>query len=279
MSIWAHTLVMNEERYLWYAVMSVIDYVDKFLIWDTGSEDSTVKIIKEIEKARPGKVSFREIGKVNPEGYTTARQEMLDITKSDWLLLVDSDEVWWEDSIRKIVETIKKEGGKFETIVTPYYNVIGDIYHHQGKEAGMYKIDGRKGHLTIRAISRHIPGLYTAKPHGQHGYFDREGKLIQERSNRLRLYIDEPFLHFTHMIRSSSRNLDLEVPKRGAKLKHELGMSFRPDFYYPEVFFRPRPSIVPPVWQKMDAEFLLRALFLTLPRKIKRKVFESPIGY
>ena len=50
MKVWAHTLVKNEERYIWYAVMSVIDWVDKILIWDTGSTDKTVEIIKEIEK-------------------------------------------------------------------------------------------------------------------------------------------------------------------------------------------------------------------------------------
>ena len=48
MSVWVHTLVKNEERYIWYSVMSVIDYIDKILIWDTGSTDKTVDIIKEI---------------------------------------------------------------------------------------------------------------------------------------------------------------------------------------------------------------------------------------
>ena len=48
MKIWAHTLVMNEDRFIWYAVMSVIDYVDKILIFDTGSTDGTVRIIKGI---------------------------------------------------------------------------------------------------------------------------------------------------------------------------------------------------------------------------------------
>ena len=48
-NIWVHTLVKNEEKYLWYAVMSVADFVDKVLLWDTGSSDKTVEIIKQIQ--------------------------------------------------------------------------------------------------------------------------------------------------------------------------------------------------------------------------------------
>ena len=49
MKIWVNTIVHNEENFIWFAVMSVIDYVDKVLIYDTGSTDKTVEIIKEIQ--------------------------------------------------------------------------------------------------------------------------------------------------------------------------------------------------------------------------------------
>lgn len=51
--ITVHTLVKNEERYLWFAVTSVIDYVDKMLLWDTGSTDRTIQLIKELKKRYP----------------------------------------------------------------------------------------------------------------------------------------------------------------------------------------------------------------------------------
>ncbi len=115
--IWAHTLVRNEERYLWYAVMSAINYVDKILIWDTGSTDKTVEIIEKIQKIYPHKIKFREIGEVDIDEFTSVRQQMLDETKSDWVLILDGDEVWWDDSIRKVVDKIQKQGAKLETIV------------------------------------------------------------------------------------------------------------------------------------------------------------------
>src|SRR3989344_48467 len=99
MEIWSHHLVRNEERWVWYSVMSVIDHVDRVLLWDMESDDKTFEIIREIEKRYPDKVDVKSISKVTPEGFAKVRQEMLDTTKSDWFIVVDGDEIWWDDSI------------------------------------------------------------------------------------------------------------------------------------------------------------------------------------
>ena len=44
----AHMMLCNEERWCWYAIMSVIDHVDHMIIFDTGSTDRTVEIVKGI---------------------------------------------------------------------------------------------------------------------------------------------------------------------------------------------------------------------------------------
>src|SRR5438128_1375357 len=100
-TIWGNTLVKNEGRYLWFGVKSVIDYLDRMLIWDTGSLDTTLEIIKLLQEEYPKKIVFKEVGEVDAQGLTRIRQEMLRKTNSDWLLLLDGDEVWWEDSIKK----------------------------------------------------------------------------------------------------------------------------------------------------------------------------------
>lgn len=279
MQIWAHTLVRNEERYIWFAVMSVINHVDKILIWDTGSDDATVKIIKEIKKLYPKKVKFKEIGVVDPKGFTKVSQQMLDESKCDWVILLDGDEVWWEETIIKVTDEIKTQGNNLETIVQPYYNIVGDIYHCQDESAGKYKFDNRVGHLTIRALNRNISGLHYEKEHGQRGLFDSAGKLIQERSAKRRVFLNYPYMHFTNMPRSASREKDTVVPKRAFKLKYELGRKLPLDFYYPEVFFKSRPKIVPNPWQKMDTACYLRSLTLTIPRKLKRRLIQGGSGY
>ncbi|MBU0923070.1 glycosyltransferase family 2 protein [Patescibacteria group bacterium] len=277
--IWAHTLVKNEERYLWYAIMSVINYVNKILIWDTGSTDKTVEIIKKLQNKYPHKIIFKEIGEVNIDEFTSVRQQMLDETKSDWVLILDGDEVWWSDSIRKVVDTIHKQGDKLETIVNPYYNIVGDIYHYQEKRAGRYGIDGKVGHYTIRAMNRKISGLHLDKPHGTQGFFDGKGRLIQKRPQKFRKFINAHFMHFTHMIRSSTLEKDLDVPKRKIKQKIEIGKSFPLDFHYPEVFFKPRPNVILSTWGNMDRDYYVKALIQTPLRMLKRRVWQGKVGY
>src|SRR3989344_9473049 len=106
-TIWAHTLVRNEEKWVWFSVMSVIDYVDKILLWDMESEDGTSEIAQEIKTLYPKKVDLRVVPKVSPEGFSEVRQKMLDETHSDWFIVVDGDEIWWEKSIQTVLFEIQ----------------------------------------------------------------------------------------------------------------------------------------------------------------------------
>lgn len=272
-SIWVHTLVKNEENFIWFSVMGVINFVDKVLIWDTGSTDNTVKIIEEIKKRFPEQIDFREVGKVGATGFTKVRQEMLNATKGDWVLVLDGDEVWWEESIAKVIEEINRN--ECDAIISPFTNPVGDIFHYQEENAGKYRIDGRIGNVTIRAFRRGIKGLKLSKDYGEEGFIDGSGKFIQESENVKRKYLDASFLHLTHLQRSSKEG----VMQRGDKLKHELGIPFPADYCYPEVFFRPRPRIVELPWQVMEQKFKFRAFFETPLRKIKRRVWWGKLGY
>lgn len=276
MKLYAHTLVKNEERYLWYAVRSVIEYVDKVLLWDTGSTDNTVKIAEELKKRFPSKIDFREVGEVNPEQFTIMRQKMLEVSDCDWVIIVDGDEVWWEDRIQEIRNVVNSQGKELDSIVSRYRNVIGDIYHYQDDSSGKYNIDGKTGYLTIRAFNRNIKGLEFAKPHGQQGIYDGKEILLQNRDPLRRYWQkDYSYLHFTNMQRSGKRSDDLKVPKRDFKLKYEIGHEFDRDFYYPESFFVQRPEIVENVWRNADPLYLLRSFVETPLKKIKRKYFTS----
>ena len=280
MKITAHCLVRNEFRFIWYSLMSIIDWVDKVLLWDTGSTDGTIDIIKEIIKLKPDKVNFREVGLVDIYGYERMRQELLDKTTTDWFIVVDGDEIWWEDSIKKVTEVVQDRGREIESIVVPTINLIGDVYHYQEEAAGQYRLAGRKGHLSLRLVNRHVSGLHTKRPHGMSGLFDSEEKLIQDRDPRKILFVDCPYFHATFLHRSIQGTKDADVPKRKQKLKYELGIPFPKDFYYPEVFFRPRPPIVPSPWQKRSFGYMARAAIETPFKKLKRRLFKSKkVGY
>lgn len=279
MQIWAHTLVKNEARWLWFSVTSIIDHVEKVLLWDTGSTDGTLKIIDELKKKYPEKIEFKERKIVTPEDFTDTRQEMLDATKSDWFVVVDGDEIWWKDSIEKVTDFIQKDGDRYESVVVPTINLVGDIFHYQSETTGRYKIAGKTGHLNLRAVNTKIPGLQALGPHGQMGWADGEGKMIQDRGPSRIKFIDAPYLHTTNLARSGSSSGDLAVIKRKKKMKYEFGIPFPKDFYYPEVFFRERPDFIESPWKVTDLGFKSRAFIETPLRKIKRSILPGKVGY
>ena len=261
--IWGNTIVKNEGRYVYFAISSVIDFLDKMLIWDTGSKDDTVAIVKHLQKKYPKKIIFKEIGEVSAEGLTKARQKMLDLTQSNWFMIVDGDEVWWRKSIKKTINLIEEKGNDLYAIVHPVTNLIGDIYHFQDESSGKYQILGRKGHLNIRAINRNTPGLHLKNTYPLEGFYDKSGKLIQESDDKL-VFLNEHLLHFTHLNRSSKG--------KSRKIKYELGTPFPKDFIYPEVLHLNLPKIVISPWAKRSLNYFARATIETPLKKIKRKI-------
>ena len=261
--IWGHTLVKNEGRYIYFALTSVIDFLDRILVWDTGSTDDTVKIIKHLQKKYPQKIEFREIGSVDPKGLTEARQKMLQKTQSDWFMIVDGDEVWWRKSMQQTIHVIGDKGNSLYAMVHPVINLIGDIYHFQEESAGKYQMLGKKGHLNIRAINRRIPGLHIKNSYPLEGFYDKSERLIQEMDEKL-AFINEHLMHFTHLNRSSKG--------KSRKIKYELGLPLPKDFIYPEVLHFDFPSIVPTPWLKRSAKYIARAAIETPLKKMKRRL-------
>ena len=273
----AHTLVKNEQRWIWYSLNSVLDYIDQIMVWDTGSSDRTVEIIKTIKSP---KIKFTQAGTVDENSFTQVRQKMLDSTPTDfhWLMILDGDEIWPRESIKTATDFARRNLS-YESIVVRTNNLVGDIYHRLPESTGMYHLAGRIGHLNLRFINlKAIPGLHAAKPHGQQGYFDAVGKLIQDRDPQKIKFLDVYYHHATHLQRSTSRQLDLATVKRAQKLKFELGGKMSRD-QIPEIFFEPHPAIVPDVTSPASLSFWLKSLLLTIPKRVKRTLLAPKHGY
>lgn len=259
MKIWANTIVNNEENFIWFALMGVVDYVDRILVWDTGSTDKTVEIIKTIDSS---KIDFTEVGKVDPMEFTKMRQRMLEESKCDWILILDGDEIWWEESIKKVVSEINKKR-EIEGIVVPMVVPVGDIYHLQDGSAGRYNILGRTGHLSLKAFSKNIPGLHVDWPYGKEAFFDKDNHLIQEREKII--FVDAPFLHVTHLKRSPKK-------REYEKFKYELGNKVKEGFKFPEVLNKEYPPLISSPWIKITGIKKLKSQLLTPLRKLKRRL-------
>ena len=255
MKISAHCLVKNEDRFVWYSIMSVIDYVDEVMIWDQGSRDHTIEIIKSINSP---KIVFKEFS----EKVHKLRQRMLEKTDADWIFILDGDEIWYFDAISKLRDSLEKVGDSKDCVVVPNYMLIGDAFHYQESVAGRYRIGEKKGHYNIRAI-RKTEGLRIEGIYPNEAYVTERGIKVQDLDKERMLFLDEPYLHASFLKRSS---------KDKKKIKYEIGESFPKDFYYPEVFFRSRPNLVLSPWMVMDLSYKLRAILETPLKKIKRRI-------
>lgn len=279
MKIAAHCLFKNEERYLWFSVASVIDYIDKMMLWDTGSTDGSYEIAKLLKSKYPNKIELKQCGEITVNEFPKIRQKMLQSTKADWIIIVDGDEVWWEESISHLTGTILQNSG-LETIVNTNINPVGDIYNVLSKSHGRYNIDSKHGFLNIRAISLKIPKLHAKGIHGVQGYYDKENKLIQLRSKNNRLHLGLGYMHMTNLKRSASLLSEKKVPKRIKKFKYSVGSPLPLDFYFPEVFFKPRPKIVPSPWKVRSNIYFFVALFQKPFKILKNRLqLKQKYGY
>ena len=272
----AHTLVKNEARWIWFALRSVIDHVDEIMVWDTGSDDSTPEIVKSIDSP---KIKFKQIGMVDAEGHTAARQKMLDQSDCDWILILDGDEIWYKDSLAACSELIT-HNTSLSAVISPFINLVGDIYHYQDPKRSRYQIGKYRGTFNLRFINRKIPGLHVVNPHGRQEYRDEYEISLQNLPQDQLQLVNFPYLHTTHLPRSLSKKADVQTLKRSFKFKYELGQRFPEDFIYPEVFYLPRPELVSSPWIFRSRQYLFTGFGYDLLRSVNfRKPPEKVSGY
>jgi len=274
-----HCLVQNEGRFIWYAVNSVLPFVDKIMVWDMGSIDGTWEIISSIESDKLEKK--RVAAATSPDDLTKVRQLMIETTPKEytWLMILDGDEIWPEKSIQTITE-FARNNPEFESIVIRTHNLVGDIYHTLPWSSGRYQLAGQRGHLNLRFMNlKKISGLHIKRPHGSQGYFDAGEVLVQERDPKKIKFFDFTYHHATHLPRSLVREGDLAVPKRKQKIKYELGSAI-PSDEIPEVFFeKNKPALVPDLTVRAPLSFWIISALLTPPRRLKRFLFKGKDGY
>ena len=196
LGITSHTIVKNEERFIKQALLSVEKFAGKMLVWDTGSTDKTVEIVKSINSK---KIEFRQCGKVDRTGLVKLRNEQIKLTQTPWFLILDGDEIWPEKNLGKLIKTMKEAKKETIALVNRTKNCIGDLNHFLPEEKGKYQIGPWKGHLNIRAI-RNIKGLKVKGEYPLEAY-TLDGKKIQNLVEKLE-FVDTWYLHTTHLKRS-----------------------------------------------------------------------------
>ena len=133
-------------------------------------------------------------------GLVGLRKEMIEKTQTEWLLILDGDEIWSKNELLKLIEAAQNAPKNIVALVNRNKNCIGDIYHYLPEEASHYFLAGKTGSLTIRMIQRStdltISGEFPLET-----FSNKKGSL-QSQTNNL-LFVDCWYLHTSHLQRSS----------------------------------------------------------------------------
>lgn len=261
-------IVKNEDRFVWYAIASVISYVDKFIIYDTGSMDNTVAVIRSFHDS---KIGFKQFQIKDINEIAKIRDRQIRESKNGWFWIIDGDEIYSDELCREVTEIIRKEGDDLEGIVVGRYDLLGDVYHFQDETVGTYEMFGKKGHMALRLInSENISGLHVSGNYPYEEYFDNSGKdLIFHEKEKFRFTKGKLF-HAMYLQRSSI-GANLSDTYHRKKWKVELGHRFSSNVKLPEIFTAERPTFVPDVTKKRSLFYEAGAVMVTPIKVLKRK--------
>ncbi len=259
--ITAHMVVKNEDQWVWYAINSILPFVDTLLITDTGSTDQTLKLINSINSP---KIRLTTHSIHSPSELTQVRNAQLDATLTDWVWIIDGDEIY-PQSVAD--ECVKNAGQTYSGIVVRRYDLLGDIYHRQIESVGTYDLFGKKGHHLIRLFNKSkFPGLKYEGVYPNEDLVFKNNQSLRDTLPEKWYFTSGSIYHAMYLKRSS---INSHTFNRG-KFKIETGMALTSP--PPEIFSSPHPlQLIDPLAHR-SISYDLAAGLITPIKKLKRKL-------
>lgn len=183
----------NEEMFIWFSIMSVLNHVDEIFICDTGSTDLTINLIKKIKSE---KIHFYEKKIKNMKDFTSCKNEMLNQSKNEWILILDADEIWLESELTDMLAKLNQIP-KENNLVKVFRREILDNKH----------ISKKTKHLYATRLIRNFTNTYFYKEFPKELLFGENGK-------RKIWQLENEYYHFHNFIRSRKDNLVFERENR-----------------------------------------------------------------
>jgi len=184
-------IVKNEEKVLPRLFRSLKDYIDYYVIVDTGSTDGTIALIEREMAAYgiPGEVHERAW--VN---FGVNRQQALDLAvaanKTDWLLFIDADEElgvsdpkFYEKLQPGVSYNIEKHHAAVHYAVPHLVNIKASSFRWEGPVHNyLVTVDGRKQRFLRKDVWIIYHAGQGAKSHGmtQEQKYLRDAKLLED---------------------------------------------------------------------------------------------------
>lgn len=119
--------VYNAEKFLETTLKSVLNQTVKdieIICVDDCSKDKSVEIIKEYQKS-DSRIVLLQNEKNSKVSQT--RNNGINVAKSDWVALLDSDDAWELDYLEKVMQKQKETGGQLISTSCKFMNDDGKI--------------------------------------------------------------------------------------------------------------------------------------------------------
>jgi len=172
----AQVMVRNEPL-VFFAIASVIDYVDRVIVFDTGSTDDTLKDIEYAQSEFGDKIELYKRQLPNSQQWTIGlvhsgtieshpgfnelgdiRREIHAMTDTEYSLILDGDEVYPDGLIQDVKQWADNDAGG-TNIVCSYVPVI-DFY------GGLYQIHQRHSFGRLFKTTKvEVKGGYPVEMH------------------------------------------------------------------------------------------------------------------
>lgn len=256
-------VVKNEDRWVWYAIQSVLPYVDRLLISDTGSTDRTLNLVKSIKSQ---KIKLVQIHASTAAEITAVRQRQIEATSEGWIWFVDGDEIYTKKGGAEITRAVRT--AKYRVIAVRRFDLLGDIYHRQHESVGTYRLYGESGHLLVRLVNlAAFPGLHYQGDYPLEGLYDAQGTSILGL-DRQQVYLTQEHLYHAMYLQRSSLGRNLANVFNRSKYKIETGLPVRDRF--PEVFDSNAPPGIPDPRHRRSLAYEALAAIITPVKELKR---------
>ena len=206
--ITVHCIILNEECFIEAVLRSVLPFAHRILVFDTGSTDQTVDIVRRVQREFPEQIVFEEKGVADRARHTGLRQEMIERTTTDWCLIVDGDEIWTKRGGEELMQYIEKPDA--ECVIVPFYLCVGDIFH-ETRRPGAYHMLGKDGWFSPRAFKK-TKGVHWDGNYDNDVLRDDHNRVFFEVANVF--WMTERYWHVSHLTRSS---LDSEAYSSGGR--------------------------------------------------------------
>lgn len=270
-TITAHVMVKNEDRYLWYAIKSVIDFVDKLIIFDTGSTDNTIDIIELLCKEYGKKIIFENKGIADRGRLGKLRQEMLEMTDTDYFMILDGDEIWWEKSIKEAIDILNHKEPYL--LATHYINCARDIWHYREPSRDVFPFLDKKAAASIRFYSMNIPGIHCGGAYGVEGFWDEDECEVQCGKYKIEWQLSKYF-HTSYIQRSTKQYADMKAFSRVKKMVMAYDYKFEKNYAFPEVFYLSKPNIVKSPFEN-DVSLFRKIIYFVLDGLKVRRIIDK----